>query len=463
MGITLDGIASGLDTAELITSLMAVEAIPQTLLKNRVTAAEAAITDFQSLNKQLAAIATAAKANASGTALQTITATSSSTAAIAVTDGTATAGTLDFTVTQLAQAQTSVTAAISSWPTDPPTLTVVGSDGTATEITAASTSLNDIVAAINSSDAKITATKVAAGTDADGTKLYRLQLTSTSTGADGAFSVYQGDKAGVDAGTAPNLLTQPGASTVREAQDAQITLWAGTAAEQTVTSTSNTFTDLAEGVDVTVSAVSTTPIVLTMQLDPAKATEVAQAAISALSTMFGFIDSKSSTTTSQSGTGTTVTAIGTFTSDSTIRSVRQSMITAVSAPINGESPSSIGISFDRNGAIEFDEKVFAEALAANPGKVNAMFAEISSRVATAAGAASNNTDGTLTLKIEGQQTLVDTYTDQVDDWDDRLAARQASLQSKFVALEVAMSALNSQSTYLTSQLGSLPKWNSSDD
>jgi flagellar hook-associated protein 2 len=463
MAVTLDGIASGLDTAELISSLMAVEAMPQTLLKARVEVAEAKITDFQSLNTQIAALATLAAADSTGTALQTLTATSSSTAATAVADGTAAAGSIDFTVSQLAQAQTSVTAAMGVWPQEPAVLTVVGSDGAATQITASSTSITDIVTAINAAGAGITATKVAAGTAGDGTTQYRLQLTSTSTGEDGAFSVYRGTSAEVDAGTATDLLAQTGAATIRVAQDARLTLWAGTAAEQSVSSASNTFTDLLEGVDVTVSAVSAAPVSLTLALDPAAATAVAQAAVDALSTMLGFIDTKSSTTTEKDTSGNTVTTLGSFTSDSTIRSVRQSIMSAVSAPVDGVSPATIGISFDSNGSIEFDADVFAAALAADPETVGAMFATIASRVAAAASAASDDTDGTLTLKIEGQQTLVDNYSDQVDDWDDRLAAREATLKATFVALEVSMSSLNAQSSYLTSQLASLPTWDSSDN
>jgi flagellar hook-associated protein 2 len=460
MAITLDGIASGLDTAALIKDLMSIEAIPQTLLKARVRTAETTIVDYQSLNKQIATLATLATGNSSGTALQTITASSNSTAATAVTDGTANPGTIDFTVTRLAQAQTSVTAPLATWPGTPPTLTIVGAAGKATEITAASTSLDDVVKAVNASGSGVTATKVAAGTDGAGQPLFRLQLSSSTTGAAGAFSVFQGTEADVTAGTAPNLLTQPGASTVRAAQDASITLWAGTGAEQTVTSTSNTFADLVQGVDVTVSAVSVTPVALTMALDAKAATGVAQAAIGALSTMFGFIEAKSSTTSSAGSNGTTVTTLGSFTSDSTIRSVRQSLVTAVSAPVDGISPSTIGISFDRNGAIEFDEKKFSEALAADPAKVNAMFAAISTRIADAATKASGS-DGTLTLKIEGEQKVVDNYSDQVEEWDDRLTARESTLRARFVALEVAMSSLNSQSSYLASQIGSLPTWNAS--
>ncbi|MFW8746209.1 hypothetical protein, partial [Mesorhizobium japonicum] len=63
---------------------------------------------------------------------------------------------------------------------------------------------------------------------------------------------------------ATNLLTQPGAATVSTAQDATVALWAGSAAEQTITSSSNTFTGLLTGVDVTVSATTDTPQTVTV-------------------------------------------------------------------------------------------------------------------------------------------------------------------------------------------------------
>ncbi|MGO7983901.1 hypothetical protein ACC691_39355, partial [Rhizobium johnstonii] len=88
---------------------------------------------------------------------------------------------------------------------------------------------------------------------------YRLQLSSSTTGADSAFSVFGGDESAVDAGTATDLLTAPGAATIRSAGDAEVVLWSGTTAEQSVHSSTNTFEELLTGVNVTVSAASTEP------------------------------------------------------------------------------------------------------------------------------------------------------------------------------------------------------------
>lgn len=455
MALSLDGIASGLDSAALIKDLMGLEAIPQTLLKNRVTATETKITDFQSLNAKIASIYTLANTNKSATALQTFSATSSAAGVSVVASSGAIGGSLEVTVNQLAQAQTSVSAPMTAWPSTPPVLTIVGADGKPVEITAKSTDLNDIAAAINSAGAGVVATRVASGTDAAGVAQFRLQLTSAATGAAGAFDVYRGTSAEVTAGTAPDLLAESGSAQIRSAQDAKITLWAGSAAEQSITSSSNTFSDLLPGVTVTASKVSADPATITVARDTTKATALVNTLVESLSTTLGLIDSKSATTKTEDATGKEVTGLGSFTSDGTIRNIRSTLVRAVSDPVNGRSPSEIGISFDKKGSIEFDKEKFAAALKNDPAFVEAVFAEIATRVAAAADGASNSTSGTLSTKITGAETTVKGFNEQVTAWDRRLETREATLKRTYATLEVNMGKLNSQQDYITSQLAAL--------
>ena len=85
-----------------------------------------------------------------------------------------------------------MTGTFSTWPDNPPTITVVNSSGVQTQVTAVTNSLDDVVEAINNSAAGVTAQKVATGTDGSGNPVYRLQLTSKSSGAAGAFQIYRG-------------------------------------------------------------------------------------------------------------------------------------------------------------------------------------------------------------------------------------------------------------------------------
>ncbi|HEY5554394.1 MAG TPA: flagellar cap protein, partial [Cellulomonas sp.] len=76
------------------------------------------------------------------------------------------------------------------------------------------------------------------------------------------------------------------------------------------------------------------------------------------------------------------------------------------------------------------------------------------RLAKIATTQSDPTTGALTLKIQGQQSYRTTLNDQVNSWDDTLAMRRAALEKTYAALEVSLSNLNAQSSWLSSQLTS---------
>ena len=454
MGISLDGLSSGLDTTSLITQLMTAEAAPQNLLKAQVAKTTNVITALQGLNSRMATLADTATAAAKAGGLDLYSATSSSTVlSVAVATG-ASVGELQVVVSALAQAQVGVSAAMSAWPS-PSTITVVGHSGTPLEITPSSNSLDDVASAINSSSAGVTATKVASGVDGSGNKLYRLQFSSTTTGADSVFTVYQGTAADVSAGTATNVLTAPGSALIKTAQNASVTLWKGTSAEQVITSASNIFTDLLPGVTVTASAVSTAPVDITVSRDDTKITAVAKGLVDAISSAFVLIAAQTAVTTTTDASGKTTTAAGVFAGDGNIRDIRQKTLDAASAPINGRSPSEYGIVLTRTGTITFDPDKFAAALAADPKTVMAAVQTIATRLGAAATAASDKYTGTLTNKITGDQSQVKSLGDQVSAWDIRLASRKSTLQRTYSAMEVLLSNMKAQSSALTSQLSAL--------
>ncbi|HEY6799820.1 MAG TPA: flagellar cap protein FliD N-terminal domain-containing protein, partial [Agromyces sp.] len=77
MGISLDGLASGLDTTTLIATLMQVEARPQQLLKISQARTTTQVTDLQTLNARLASLLEKATTAAKPAGLQHFTTTSS--------------------------------------------------------------------------------------------------------------------------------------------------------------------------------------------------------------------------------------------------------------------------------------------------------------------------------------------------------------------------------------------------
>ncbi|WP_434614093.1 flagellar filament capping protein FliD [Arthrobacter sp. A5] len=438
MGITLDGLSSGLDTTTLIASLMKVEAIPQTLLKNKVSDTQVMASALQALNTKIAALAVLAKTAAKPAAFDVYAATSSSDKVTAVSTAGASAGQIDFVVDRLSQTQVSVTGALTVWPDSG--LTLTAKDGTATTITAASNSLDDVVKAINAAPAGVTAMKVASGTDSGGNPQYRLQLTAASAGAAAQFSISGTTAAVID---------------IKTAQDAQVTLWAGTAAAQAVTSATNTFPELLPGGAVTLASGALGPATVTVARDDKQAAKMASDLVTALNGVFSLIAARSAVSTSTDASGKTVTATGPFTGDSTVRDVSQKVLSAASLPVNGHSPSEFGVGITRDGNLLFDADKLTAALAKDPTGTKAALAEIASRVGTAAAVASDKYSGTITSQITGQQSAIKDLSDQISSWDLRLASRQAGLQSTYAALEVALGKMKSQQSWLTAQLSGL--------
>ncbi|WIE66532.1 flagellar filament capping protein FliD [Curtobacterium sp. MCLR17_036] len=453
--LAIDGLVSGLKTTDLINSLMSVEAVPQTLLKSKLASTNSFISSLQTINSLVQTLATRATAAQKTSSLDVFTATSSTPTVSVVAGPTAAKGSIDFTVGTTAAAQVGVTAAMATWSSAAEPIAIVGAGGKQTTVTPASGSLDDAVSAVNAAAAGVTATKVSAGTDADGTKLYRLQLTSTSTGAAGAFSLYRGSGADVTAGTATDVFAQPGAAVVTSARDASVTLWAGTAAAQTVTSATNTFTGLLPGVDVTVTKPSTDPVTITVAQDTTKAQAVASGLVDALNAITSYYGTNTAvTSTTSATTGTTTTKAGVLTGDATTRDVVQRLTSTMSAPIGGKSPSSIGIVIQKDGTFTFDPDAFQKALTTDPQGTQAVLSGVAANVGAAATAASDKYNGSITTSITGQQSIAKDLNTQIDTWSDRLTRRRATLQAQYSALETSLSKLQSQSSWLTSQLAS---------
>ena len=437
MGLAVDGLSSSLDTTALINSLMQLEAIPQNLLKNKVSGTQNTISALQQLNAKVASLATLAGTTAKPAALDLFTAKTDSSSITTTVSSGAAAGSLSFIVDKAAKTQVMVTDAVTAWPDTQ--ITITGADGPVA-ITAASTSLDDLVTAINDSAAGVTALKVASGTNGSGDPQYRLQLTAESTGAAGAFTVSG---------------TTVASTEITAAQDAVIKLWPGTAVEQSLTSSTNSFENVLPGVGVTVSAASADPVTLTVARDLEKSTKVASNFVTALNETFAIISTKTVVTTTTGSDGKPRMNGGPFTGDSTVRNIGQSLLSAASMPVDGRSPSEIGISITKTGVLEFTAEKFEAALKDDPAGVAAILQELAVRVGATAKIASDKYDGLLSTKITGQESFVKNMNTQISEWDDRLTARRTSLERTFVAMEVRLSAINSQSAWLTSQLSSL--------
>jgi flagellar hook-associated protein 2 len=438
---SVSGLVSGLDTTTIISQLMQVESQPQTLMKNQLTTEQSTVSTLQTLNAKFAALTTKAHDLASTSAWSPLATTSSSTSVSAVAGSTALPGSLSLTVLQTATAnqvtfnQTAAgTGTVTSGSSH---VTLTKHDGSTVDIDTGDGTLNGLVKAVNGANAGVTASAVKLD---DGT--FRLRMVSNSTGASSDFTLTNTD------GSA--LL---GGATVVAGQDAAITVGG-----DTIHSSSNTFTGLVQGLDVTIApgAPAGTTADLTVARDATTASNNLQSLVDAANDILTQIDSLTAydPTTKKSGA---------LAGDPTVRELRSKVINSVTSAADGSSLASVGVQTDRYGKITFDATKFASAFATDPATVTAKLGAPSTSTAPGFAArleavgklASDAYTGTLTTDLQGHQSTATTLQKGIDDWDVRLAAKQDSLNTYYANLEVTLGKLQDQASWLSGQVSSL--------
>ncbi len=433
---SISGLASGLDTATIIDQLMQLEAAPQTKLKTRLSTEQSTLKTLQDLNARVAALQTQAADLAKASGWTTTKAATSSTAVTATAGATSVPGSFSVTVDQVATAHRltfATTAASDAVVVTGGTTVNLTIDGETTVLETGDGTLDGLVSALNASGTGVSATKVKLDNGE-----YRLMVTATQTGAAGAFTL-------TNAADDSDLL---GGATVRAAQDAQITIGA-----DTIHSSTNTFTDIVPGVSLTVSSGS---VGNTVDVDIARDTTAIEGKVKAL------VDAVNATLTqidSLTAYNATTKTSGPLAGNAGVRELRNSLLNAV-YPTDGTSMASAGIQTDMAGKIVFDATAFSKAFATDPAGTTAKFTSgasdgFAARVSSISSMASDKYTGTITSIINGQNTTISRMQESITAWDLRLELRRSTLERQYTALETALSQMNSQSSWLTSQINSL--------
>lgn len=450
-GMGIDGLFSGLNTTDLINKLMQVEAMPQTMLKAKVATTQTFVSTLQGLNTRIASLGDAAKTAVKAESWQAATG-KSSTETVKVTAGAgAQPSSISFTVDQLATAQRSVSGPVSSLAdlfggTVPEQVTISsGPSGSPTQTTVdltGVTDLSELAARLSATGTGVTATVVKMSATES-----RLQVVGTGSGADAAFDLFAGQPTDPGFGTTAVLSRSTAAVA---ATDAQITVFGSP-----ITSKTNTFDGVLEGVAFTVSAKEAEPVTLTVSRDDAALAKLASSLVGTMGVVLNEIAARTRSTTTTTDDGRTVVTGGVLSGDSATRNIQQTLTSALSYPVDGLSPSEVGIDLDRYGVFTFDEEKFTAAMAKDPALVQKVVTGLAERVAAETKAISDPIDGTLTTKITNQESFSKNLGEQILDWDRRLANRRSGLQRIYASLEVTLSGLQAQSSWLAGQVGSL--------
>jgi len=87
---------------------------------------------------------------------------------------------------------------------------------------------------------------------------------------------------------------------------------------------------------------------------------------------------------------------------------------------------------------------------------------LAARLSVLAEMASDSVSGSIVTMANGSDTTAKDIQTQIDAWTLRLQQRKETMTAQFNALETALSSMQSQGNWLSSQINNLPKWSSSD-
>lgn len=427
---------SGIDTTTLITQLMQVAARPQTQLKTQLSSQQTKLSAFQGINSKFTALQAAADAVKDTTVWKGAAASSSAASVIAsATTGAATGSSITFDVTRLATAQISTVPVSGDVVADfTQGIDVLDGKSVSHHLDLADGSAATVAAAVNNAAIGIRASVLTVDNNGGTGTSQVLQFGSTSSGTSGAFTV-----SGLTA--APQQLVA--------AQNAQITVGDPAAGGYTMSSDTNTFRDVLPGVTFTVSTAATNVTVSTAS-DTTAITSAMQALVDAANSALGQV-------------GLYTNKGGLLQGNSQIANLKQDIFSSVSRGTStGGSLNTIGISLSATGSITFDATAFAAAYAADPVKTQAdAAASLATTLSSLSAVATAPVTGTISQLISSGNDQVANLNKQISTWDSRLADTETSMNKKYTAMNVALSKLSSQSSWLTSALASMDASSSS--
>jgi flagellar hook-associated protein 2 len=443
--IQVTGLASGLDTAKLVSQMMDIQKRPVTMLQTQQTTLQARNTQLTSIQASLK------KVNADALALMdpriyrgTQKATSSDTTRVAASTTTgAGVGGYQVSVGQLANAGQrtfSFTA-----PASDGTVTIDGHDTSV----AAGASVYDLADAINNDQS---ATVYAAATDA-GT----LVLSNRNTGDTGPGFIAVSGAAGV-------LSEQAGHA--KQGQNATYTVDGVPG-----TSSSNVVTGAIAGVTLNLTGVTTTSGPVTVNVGaPAADSSKVESAINQFITDYNAALSSIQTQLAQKPTASDPTQ-GTLFGDQQLKGLLSSMRSLMikggdGLPTGMATMLDLGVS---TGAASSGGPTAAELagnLTLNASTLEAALKSSSNGVQKVIGSWANNMatvvnnysglGGTIAVRLSGDSRQVATLTRRIGTMQSALDDKQNQLTKQFAMLEAALSSSQSTSSWLTSQINSLP-------
>ena len=485
--ISSAGIGSGLDVNSIISSLMAVESQPLTLLENKaqtVTTEISAVGQIQSLTSTLGDKADAL--SSSSLWKQTTSSTADPTVVTADTSsGTAVPGDYSVSVQQMAQGQTVTTGTplSSSTQLDAGTLTIQlgtwtpgasgnpptfadqsGSPPVSITIGAGDTSLSSIKDKINAANAGVTASIIS---DANGS---RLSLRSTATGLANGFKIAATETTDDgDPTTGLSMLNyDPTAPNSQMGLNQSATNALATVNGISVESASNKLSNISDGLSLTLLKVSASPVDVSVSIDTASMQKAITDFVSAYSALNANIHNATKYDSSTAVAAGTSRTDGPLEGDPSIIGFQNQLRGIINTTSTTSSMyarlSDIGISIQADGSLATNTTKLTAAMA-NPDELAKLFSTqgttnentgIAVRFSNLADAAMLP-DGSLASRTSGLQGELSRNGKQQQDMQTHLDATQARLTAQYQALDTTMASMTALGSYVSQQVTMMEK------
>lgn len=440
MSVTFSGIASGIDSASLIDSLVASAKVPMNRLQTQKTEFNSQSKKLSDIKTKLTTLQTAAKAlDSKGEALGNKTTSSDEKVMKATALGGASMGSFKVEVSSVAQSERTYSNAFASdgevgvTGTGKLTIKVGAADAIEIEVDTQDT-LATIANKINAAGAQ-----VSAGIFNDGTS-FRLQVTGTQSGEKNAITFTEGT--GLSLGLSNPLNEKQVAS------DAVVTVDG-----LPVKSASNTIAGAVPGVTLTVVDKGTSVIQVDRDDESLKAK--LQTFTDAYNDVMKTLNAEFTYTGAKKGNDS-------LASDSTLKTL-QGSLRGLASRVTGNGDSkmtslgSIGLNLQRDGTLLLDGTKYSKAIAADYEGVSSLLAGRTDGAGLMT-AFSNGldqyarSDGTLKTRIDNLAARNKRIDAQVANMQLRLDKYQETLQRQYSALESTMGNLQSQGNALSSIL-----------
>ena len=440
--ITFGGLATGINTAAIIDGLVAVERRPITLLQNQQARLSNKIKLYQELSGKLAGLKTAATTLSTAASFFVKAAQSSQKdILLASASSSAEAANHNITVSALARSSTLASAPFSDTDTTAvgtgSLAITVGTTTTNIPVDATNNTLDGLLAAINDSDADVTASIVTV--NAGASPSYRLVISGKNTGLINAVSI---DETGLSGGTAP------GFGVTQAASDATLSVDGISIARA-----ANRISDVIAGVTLDLKSTSATVVQVTVGDDTEAIKKQLDDFVKAYNAVASFIAEK---TKYDSASQTSGPLIG----DATLASLKRSLQSVITTPVAGSLSilSEIGIATQKDGTLAVNGAKLDAAIASDLAGIGNLFTAAGGLAAAIIQFTDNATrlgDGILSGRVEGAQGQISKIGERIAREEDRVSRIAEDLTRKFTALELLVSQINNQGNFLAQQLAGL--------